>query len=1137
MSLENSQYTFHSLQNASKEEVKKEIDRIAKEADRASDDAQDDEPEGDEFTQEAGTQSQSQRNVRERPVSGTILEVLLQDFLCHAHMKVILNKEINFIVGRNGSGKSAILAAIVVALGGSASTTGRGAALKDFIKHGCNIARVTCVISNAGAISYKKEIYGKKIVVVRTLHGTGGSAIKLRSEKGKLISSKMEDLRAMTLQLGIQVDNPISVLDQNTARHFLAQSKPENKFELFMRATNLGTLQKIHIAINLSLDSIKLEIDKKSRQLVDNNREVEKARHLFELLENLEKDRDRTKDLKMELLWAEVRDYLINLKRLQKDLTKAQKEKQHLEEMLLSAENTETEPLLQEIEALIADVKVLEEQKRQAEIDIKTLRISFTALNQKKQKLQQDKCQKESKIKEEMKMIDDYKAEISSQEQKMLPEHMDTRRKHKEEMQELQRQLNDKNDISHSKDAEVQEHQRQQSVVKDALKQLQYSKRRHEDELRTLSGKLKGFQSNNQSNLSLFGPYMPELVRQIELCTKFRKKPVGPLGIYVKVTDSKWTLAVECAMKSRLSAFVVEHTEDKHDSNLLNNLIERTCQGSKPPVVRCGFTTKEFDTSRTCARTSEYCNVLDVVTISNVVARNVLVDQLKLEKTLLIPSDDECYRLLRSRNSVPKNCEKAYTINGDQYIPAPWYGSYASVQQSPKILESSISNVIRTTTQRIGELQETLQHLQQNILTSIQDSFNIGKQLDKCRHEHKNISAEILSTKAKLEKLKDVEQPDTNSVSVLREELLLREQALLQLKSSLDDIPAKLDAVEAERNELKLKGSEAQAKLKEINEKIEDHQIKQKTCRGQLDELHSAKDEKRRKLEQVSKQEDQLIVRSNDLKEKHDKAKDAAEKYENHIRSELEERQLKAKETAGNSQTNNQRPKEKPKEFQSQSSTNRNIREIDQDLRSLNRKLSSAESALGENSATIEVEYRDKMLAYKATQKYIIQLKYNAEFIMRALQQRKSLYQTQKMLMGGVVSHQFGRVLRIRNCTGNVRVDSNRKTLEINVGPIDGGETAGLGTSSLSGGERSYATMAFVIALWNATEVPFYYLDEFDVFMDMLNRQTVLTLLLRFAKQKRGYQFGFLTPLDTTSISGSSRVTVLRLADPRDNPL
>lgn len=57
-----------------------------------------------------------------------------------------------------------------------------------------------------------------------------------------------------------------------------------------------------------------------------------------------------------------------------------------------------------------------------------------------------------------------------------------------------------------------------------------------------------------------------------------------------------------------------------------------------------------------------------------------------------------------------------------------------------------------------------------------------------------------------------------------------------------------------------------------------------------------------------------------------------------------------------------------------------------------------------------------------------------------------------------------------------------QKVLELIVIPQQGSQGCN-STSNLSGGERSFSTVAFLYALWKCMDLPFYFLDEFDVYM------------------------------------------------------
>ncbi|XP_034065526.1 structural maintenance of chromosomes protein 6-like [Gymnodraco acuticeps] len=85
---------------------------------------------------------------------------------------------------------------------------------------------------------------------------------------------------------------------------------------------------------------------------------------------------------------------------------------------------------------------------------------------------------------------------------------------------------------------------------------------------------------------------------------------------------------------------------------------------------------------------------------------------------------------------------------------------------------------------------------------------------------------------------------------------------------------------------------------------------------------------------------------------------------------------------------------------------------------------------------------------------------------------------------------------------------------------------------SLSGGERSFSTVCFVVSLWVITEAPFRCLDEFDVFMDMVNRRISMDMMLKVASGQRYRQFIFLTPQSISSLPQSKNIRILRLKDP-----
>jgi chromosome segregation ATPase len=88
-------------------------------------------------------------------------------------------------------------------------------------------------------------------------------------------------------------------------------------------------------------------------------------------------------------------------------------------------------------------------------------------------------------------------------------------------------------------------------------------------------------------------------------------------------------------------------------------------------------------------------------------------------------------------------------------------------------------------------------------------------------------------------------------------------------------------------------------------------------------------------------------------------------------------------------------------------------------------------------------------------------------------------------------------------------------------------------TRTLSGGEKSFTTLALLLALGQVTQVPFAVFDEIDVYMDDVNRKITLQALFDEAKAQLGRrQYCVLTPNDLTGIKTDDDTQILKMPEP-----
>ena len=112
------------------------------------------------------------------------------------------------------------------------------------------------------------------------------------------------------------------------------------------------------------------------------------------------------------------------------------------------------------------------------------------------------------------------------------------------------------------------------------------------------------------------------------------------------------------------------------------------------------------------------------------------------------------------------------------------------------------------------------------------------------------------------------------------------------------------------------------------------------------------------------------------------------------------------------------------------------------------------------------------------------------------------------------VNMQYQAILEGTQATGYVKLingnDIEAAGIEIFVG-FRGAKPVPLNAYTQSGGERSTAIMAFLLALQQHVRSPFRAVDEYDIHMDEKNRELIANILVEAVKNL-GVQYLVITP-------------------------
>ncbi|KAF0683113.1 Aste57867_24801 [Aphanomyces stellatus] len=996
-------------------------------------------------------------------VEGSVYRVRLHNFLTYSDAELFPGPRLNLVIGPNGTGKSSIVCALCVGLGGATKVLGRADKMGDFVQHE----------KESGFTEIELFFKNKNLVIRRTIYRDHRSTWHVNGK-----DASQNKVKEVLSKAKIQIDNLCQFLPQDKVGDFSRMSPTQllratqaaiGNGELAEQQDEIMKMEKENSTSGRTLEATRSRLETKRSENAQRQRDVERIREQ-------EARRTELANLEKKLMWVQFEDQ-------KRQVVELKDRKNELKDRLQKAKSVQFDPL----------EKLLDEQKEA----MSTIRASKKNIAQEKISIEKSLAN----IKLRVDHAEREESETQAELQTLRDRHRQMRDKLERELQkehqlsEEYSQLPDESGLRQEME-ELNQNSQQYDTQLFELTQIRENNKQSythlNNEIKKIDAQQAKLDNEQLQKQKVLQRRDGDCMRAHEWVknnpTKFRRKVWGPVALEIQVKEKLHAKYLEDTLQNWvLTTFVTECKED------YDVLVKELNEGSR----RLGINVTNVPDGR-AAQFSRPYSASQLQRIQSEFGMTCYLDE-------VIKAPDIIHEVLRTNggihsmivgtqateNMVNKGIDVFSTLTS-------MYNGASFVTPSKKYVSSVSKYGNRSTTTRTNDLREPQYLVASSDNQELHE--NLREMKSRIKDQIREIQENIDSVKVKEKDLLDAKHNFSTKMKNVREQLRRRQQ----LSGYIEDCKRKIRNLEAELSRDITDKEEALArKLRNTLKKHVEHlQGSQKMASNMLYTMSSQAEFELKS----TTMEHRLNVITRVLGEEEAKLRRLKEDYED-VKNSLLQSAKRAKEL-----------KSRAEKVAPLSDFELIFQSLPDDAVELQARIENVRVALAHFRGDLRVVdiYERVQREIEEDEKELALLESNAATQQDRINAIKDPWYTKLKQVVAEVNESFAQYFKDIGCVGEIHLNEDG---EISKWGIERraqfrltGKMTTMTAEEQSGGEKSVGTIMYLMALQSLTNCPFRVVDEINQGMDIYNERKVFSRITKSSCGSQLPQYFLITP-------------------------